>query len=322
MKLEGTNKNINVIKLNLLVVNFNLIIVRYGEIALKGKAVRKRFEDVLITNIKNALKMNNISSKIEKEWGRIYICIDNVKESIDILRKIFGIISISPALQTKSDMNSISKLSLKISKNKINEKKSFAIRTTRTGIHDFSSQDVSIKIGEDIVKKTNAKVNLTTPDFELFIEIRNDKAYLFTEKIRCIGGMPIGSQGNILAILDSKSSILASWYLMKRGCKISFLVIKKTNLDVLKSFLNYWFVKPNYMFVGSKDKLKNKIKIITEKNNFNAIVTSHTIYDSSKNALSEIKQLKKHINLPILNPLISMNQEEINKKCMEIGLQI
>ena len=303
-------------------MNYNLVIIRYGEIALKGKAVRKRFEDVLISNIKNVLKMNNISSKIEKEWGRIFIYIDNVKESIDILKKIFGIISISPALQTKSDMNSISKLSLKISENKINEKKSFAVRTTRAGIHDFSSQDVSIKIGKDIVKRTNAKVNLTNPDFELFIEIRNDKAYLFTEKIRCVGGLPMGSQGAILALVDSKSSILAAWYLMKRGCKISFLVIKKTNLDVLKSFLNYWFVKPNYMFVDSNDKLKDKIKIITEKNNFYAIVTSHTIFDSSKNIFSDIKQFKKHINLPILNPLISMNQEEINKKCMEIGLQI
>lgn len=303
-------------------MNFNLIIVRYGEIALKGKAVRKRFEDILISNITKAFKMNNISSKIEKEWGRIYIYIDNVKESIDILRKIFGIISISPALQTKSDMNSISKLSLKISKNKINEKKSFAVRTTRTGKHDFSSQDVSIKIGEDILKKTNAKVNLTAPDFELFIEIRNDKAYLFTKKIRCVGGMPMGSQGTILALVDSKSSILAAWYLMKRGCKISFLVIKKTNLDVLKSFLNYWFVKPNYIFLDSEDKLKNKIKIITKKNIFDAIVTSHTIYDSSKNVLTEIKQFKKHFSLPILHPLISMNQEEINKKCMEIGIQI
>lgn len=303
-------------------MDYNLIIIRYGEIALKGKAVRKRFEDVLISNINKAFKMNNIANKIKKEWGRIYIYVDKVKESIDILRKIFGIISISPAIQTKSDLKSISKLSLKISKDKINEKKSFAVRTTRSGIHDFSSQDVSIKIGGDIVNNTNAKVDLTNPDFELFIEIRNDKAYLFTEKIRCVGGMPMGSQGTILGVVDSKSSILAAWYLMKRGCKISFLVINKTNLDVLKSFLNYWFLKPDYTFLDLNDKLKNKIKIITEKNDFDAIVTSHTIYDPSKNVLSEIKQLKKHINLPILNPLISMSYEDINKKCMEIGIQI
>ena len=301
-------------------MNYKLIIVRYGEIALKGKETRRRFEDILVSNIKNAFKMENIPNKISKEWGRIYVFTDKIKESQNILKKIFGIVSISPAFQTISDMNSISKLAIDISKDKIDEKKSFAIRTTRTGNHDFSSQDVSIRVGADIVKKIGAKVDLTNPDFELFIEIRNDKSFLFTEKIGSVGGMPYGTQGNILAIINNDSSILAAWYLMKRGCKIFFLNVKKSNENFLNKFLRNWFIKSEIFNKNTDKKIIENIKRITNENKFDAIVTNHTIFDTSKDVFYDLIQLKESISLPILNPLISMDQDEINKKCMEISL--
>ena len=179
-------------------MKFVLIIVRYGEIALKGRETRNRFENTLVSNIKNAFNFEKLSNKIKRERGRIYIYTDQINECLEVLRKIFGIISVSPAFQTLSDMESISKLALNVVKEVLNEKKSFAIRTTRTGEHNFSSQDVAIKIGNDIVKATKASVDLTNPDLELFIEIRNDKAFVFTEKIPCMGGMPINTQGKIL----------------------------------------------------------------------------------------------------------------------------
>ena len=57
----------------------------------------------------------------------------------------------------------------------------------------------------------------------MFIEIRNENAYFFTEKINGTGGLPSGTQGKILAIIDVPKSILAAWSLMRRGCSIIFL---------------------------------------------------------------------------------------------------
>jgi thiamine biosynthesis protein ThiI len=301
-------------------VKYGLIILRYGEIALKGKEVRKRFEDVLISNIKNAFNIENITNKIIKDWGRIYVFTDKIEESMNILKKIFGIVSISSAFQTESKMDLISKLAIDILKNKIDDNKSFAIRTTRTGDHDFSSQDVSIKIGADIVKMTGAKVDLTNPDFELFIEIRNEKAFLFTEKIVCVGGLPFGTQGNILAFIDDTSSILAAWYLIKRGCKTNFLILNKSNENILKSFLKNWFIKSEIFYTNPDEEIIDSIIRITYDKKLDAIVTNHNIFDISKDIFSDLKKLKKSINLPILSPLISMSREEIDKKCTEIGL--
>jgi len=303
-------------------VKHELILVRYGEIALKGKETRKRFENILMSNIKNAFNQENILNKISKEWGRIYIYTNKIKESINVLKKIFGIISISPSIQATSDINSISDKAINISKENLDEKKSFALRVTRTGEQKFTSQDAAVKIGNDIVNATKASVDLTNPDFELFIEIRNDKTYLFIEKIKGFGGMPIGSQGNILAFIDTPYAILASWYLVHRGCKPIFLSINESHKDVLERFMNSWFIKSKIITGNSKDNLYKQINKTAAKHKCDAIVSGHTIFDNSKNILSSIKQLKKQTNLPVLHPLIAMDYEEINRKCKEIGLSI
>jgi len=307
-------------KLVLTVVNYELIIVRYGEIALKGKETRRRFEHSLVNNIKNAFSTQNISSKIENERGRIFIYTPQINDGIDVLKNIFGITSFSPALKTKSDFKSISKIALDIIKGSLNNKTSFAIRATRTGTHEFSSQDVAIYVGNEIVKATKAKVNLTKPDFKLFIEIRQNNAYLFTEKIRGVGGMPFGTQGNVLAIIDSIDSILASWYLMRRGCKTIFLITKDSYKENITSFLKNWFVKSDVVSINSMDKLFENINQIAFEKKCKAIVTGHIIKDDSNEVIDDIFQLKKQINLPILQPLIAMSEEDINNKLKEIRI--
>ena len=302
-------------------MKYKLIIVRYGEIALKGKETRKRFENTLISNIKNALG-KNLSNKIIKEWGRIYVYATQIDQCLNVLQRIFGITSISPALQTLSNMDSMSILAVNISKEELNKKKSFAIRATRTGEHEFTSQDVAIKIGNEIVKATKAGVNLSNPDFELFIEVRNENAYLFIKKISGTGGMPLGTQGKILALIDAPESILAAWYLMRRGCKTIFATTKESNKNILKSFMENWFIKSDTLTLDSEKNLVEELNTIAIEKNCDAIATGHTILDKSQNILSDIKQLKKHVKFPILHPLIAMDKEQINQKCKKIGLSV
>ena len=302
-------------------MEYELIIVRYGEIGLKAKETRKRFENFLVSNIKNALKTKNLSSKINTERGRIYVYTNQIEESISALKKIFGIVSVSPAIQTKSNMQSMSGLSVKILKEILAKGKNFALRVTRTGKHSFTSQDVAVKLGNDIVKATKASVNLTKPDFELFIEIRNENAYIFTEKIRGTGGLPLGTQGKILALIDKPTSILAAWYLMRRGCKAIFVNTDNSNIDILRTFISNWYADSDILPLNPKGKnfYENVNKLASEKN-CDAVVTGHTIWNNSKNELQAIKQFKKYIKIPVLYPLIAMEKDEIDQKCK--GLEI
>ena len=200
---------------------------------------------------------------------------------------------------------------------------SFAIRSTRTGNHSFTSQDVAIRIGNDIFKATRSKIDLTKPDFELFIEIRNENAYLYTEKIRGAGGMPQGTQGKLLALIDNSKSILAAWYLMRRGCSIVFANTSDFYTDVLNLFISSWYVESETIMIDPKEtNLYEKLNKIVKEKKCNAIVTGHSIYENLQDILNEIRLLKKHIKLPILNPLIGMKKEDINKKCKDIGIRI
>lgn len=303
-------------------MNYELIIIRYGEIALKGKETRKYFENCLITNIKNVLILKNISAIVKKERGRIYLYTNQIKESINFLKRIFGIVTISPAIRTDSNIDSISDLAIKIVKRKINKKTSFAIRATRTGNHDYTSQDVAIKVGDAIVKDTKAPVNLSNPDFELGVEIREQNSYIFIEKIRGTGGMPLGSQGEVLSIIDGVESILASWYLMRRGCKSIFLKTKKLDNEIINSFMDKWFIKSDIFEINSDNNLYEQINKIAEEKDCEAVVTSHSIFINQDKTIKDLKKIKKNLVLPILTPLIAMDQNEINNKCKEIDLKI
>lgn len=304
-------------------MKYELVIVRYGEIALKGKETRRRFENILVSNIKNAFGKEKIPNKIKKEWGRIYIFTDQIQKSINVLKKVFGITSVSPAVQIKSNMSSISKLAVKIAKeNNLTEKKSFALRVNRTGSHSFSSQDVAVKIGNDVVNKTGAKVNLDKPDFELFIEIRNENAYFFPEKIRSIGGMPLGTQGNVLCLADSLDSVLAAWYLMRRGCKVFFFCTDELITDAIADFSDNWYARLEIIQTNAKiDDFYDILNKKCNELNCNAVVTGHSFYAESNDWLSDIQNLKNNCALPVLHPLIAMEKNEIKNKSREIGLK-
>jgi len=304
---------------NYQIVKYKVILIRYSEVGLKARATRKRFIKTLVNNIKNALSNRKISFKIKSEWDRIYVYTDQINSSLDVLKKIFGISSISPAVQTLSSLKSISNLAVNISKNNISMEKSFALRVTRTGEHKYTSQDVAVEIGNDIVNVTNANVDLTKPDFELFIEIRDDRAFLFTEKIKGTGGLPLGTQATILALISNFESILAAWYVMRRGCNVIFLTTDESMINFLEIFKMNWHLSSSTNLIKSTD-LYEELHKLSKDNRYDAIVTNHNLDEKPKRALAGIKILRKHTKLPILQPLIVMKRDEIINKCRILGL--
>ena len=290
----------------------DLIIVRYGEIGLKADITRRFFENALIANIKNALKKEKISFEIKRQRGRIYIYADQIKKCLKFLKNIFGITSFSPAVSTSSDIKSMTKLALNLSKNKISAKTSFALKVTRTGNHNYSSMDIAVVLGDAIVKKTKASVNLTKPDIKLYIEIRDKTSFFFYERLRGAGGLPLDSQGKVLAVIDSKKSILATWYIARRGCVPFFSLIDKSLTECVKIFTKKWHINDLIEQSNLKD-----IKKLAQQNNCDAVVTGYTIDD-----FAEIKKIKKQVKLSILHPLIGLDDKEIDKKIVEIGLKL
>jgi thiamine biosynthesis protein ThiI len=301
-------------------MNYDIILVRYGELSLKSTYVRKFFESTLVRNIKKVHLLENISHSVRKDRGRIYLTTAEISKSIDLLSRIFGIVSCSPAVQTDSTIEDISSYALQLTKNILTKEKSFAIRPTRVGNHQFTSQEVAVRIGDDIVSETHARVDLTTPDIELFIEIRDKKSFLFTEKVYGVGGLPLGTQGRIMTLVENPCSLLAAWYLMRRGCNVIIVNTKVSNEKSIDSFLTYWYADAETIFIDpARENFYHQLSVIASEKKCDALVTGHTLEDPAS-ALSTIALLKKESAIPVLTPLIALTQEDIQNQCRNRGI--
>ncbi|PUA31497.1 MAG: hypothetical protein B9J98_05985 [Candidatus Terraquivivens tikiterensis] len=79
-------------------------------------------------------------------------------------------------VETEANLKSIVDAARKVSRGKISEKESFAVRTVRRGRHDFKSIDVNVAAGAAVQEETGAYVNLDHPDKIVQIEIIHDRA--------------------------------------------------------------------------------------------------------------------------------------------------
>lgn len=331
------------------------IIIRYSEIAVKTNRIRSKFEAKLIKNIINAFKKNNIDVKklkIIKIPGRVFIKIlsneINTRELVNILQRIFGIKSISPAYEFKffnlDELANVCEILLKdVVKDKI-----FAVRCRRVGKHEFTSKDVERVIGEKL--RNYAKgVNLENPEIEIYLEIRNSKAYVYTEIIQGPGGLPLGTQGKGIALISGGfDSPVAAWFVMKRGVTIDVLYCNFAGyldliptLKVIYTLLSNWsygYEPKIYIVNGEKivQEIRSKInveywnlifkkilfkiaEILAKKIGAKCIVTGEVIGQVSSQTLDNIYSTSFGIEIPIIRPLAGFDKDEIIKIAKKIG---
>src|SRR5512137_439502 len=192
----------------------NQWLVRYSEIFLKSDPVRRQWENVLIANIREVMP----GVHVRNERGRIWLDGD-VKP--DLLKNIFGIVSFSKVEHIR--LNEIeSHLPDYCRRHGIEKAKTFAIKMKRVGNHSFSSNDKAIEYGNLLRNEfPHLKVNLAHPDKEIHIEIRANEAYLYDTVIKAVGGLPLGVEGTLVALVSGGiDSPVAAWMMMKRGCRI------------------------------------------------------------------------------------------------------
>lgn len=270
---------------------FNRILVRYGEIGIKGRN-RFFFEKKLVSNIKDCLKKNNLKyEKVNRFRGRIVIFLEDAEKAIDYIKNVFGIVTISFATETTTDIEKIKEAAYELGKNaNLNEKKTFRISAKRLNKQfGMNSQQINEIVGDYIQKKTNAKVELKTPTVPICIELIEDKAFLFNDKIKCFGGLPVGCEGKVAVLLNEEKSLAAAFLMLKRGCNIVLVENKKIDYKNLEKFC-----------YGSRLEVTENIP-----EDAKAVISSET--------LNELKLTKFINNKVILRPLIGYNKEEIEK---------
>src|SRR5664280_2794847 len=204
----------------------DVVIVRYGELALKSTGVRNWYEKILMKNIAAMLDSRDIPySQIRREWGRIFIETTDSRAA-SAAADVFGIVSTSSALTTESTLENDAIVCAALAQDLVLEGESFAIRARRSGNHPFSSADIGKTCGDAVWNSLekegkHPRVNLSSPDKEIYVEMRQKLAYIYLETFKGVGGLPLGTQGSMVVLMSGGlDSPVAAWLMMKRGVTI------------------------------------------------------------------------------------------------------
>lgn len=231
---------------------YNLILIRYtGEIWLKSQKVKIRMIKTLMENIKNKLNRSKIpfhKYQMSKDSSRIFFFFKNevIPKALDAIGQVFGIYSVSPTLRTSSNLTNITEKTLIVAKKVLKKGDTFALRVKRSGNHEYSSLDVAVKVGQAVMEEFSdlgLKVNLSSPQKKIYIEVRNNFSYIFTDIIKSTwGGLPIEGRKKILIMdVGRLNDLLAGFLLMRRGAMIyPVLFDLNGNEDEFKNRLVNW----------------------------------------------------------------------------------
>lgn len=332
-------------------MNYDLIIARYGEIGIKSPKIRSRFERKLVKNIKATFECD-----VDRNQGRIYVRPKDFDEGVEKLNCVFGVVSYSPATSTHTSYEEIDEtltgyVKELVSEGLIDENTKFAIKCRRVGKHDFTSQEMAAHCGGVVRSVVLAPVDLTNPDLTIFVEVREDDTFIFHEKIKGPGGLPLGTQGKVIVLLSSGiDSPVAAYMMMKRGCEVIALhcnndpfsgpkVTENFNLlvDQLNKYASGNPIKRRVIDYGeylavAKQKAPEKMTCVLCKSGMyriaeklalklhaDAIVDGSSVGQVASQTLSNILATRYGVDVPILSPLIGLDKEEITAIAKDIG---
>ncbi len=327
-----------------------LILVRYGEVAIKRSGTRSLMERLLMHHILSGLRSISIDARVTRSQGRLFVEVpdDKIKDSIDVISRVFGVRSLSPVKAYEfKELNDIVNATVKEWSELIRGRR-FAVRVHRVGSHNFNSMDVAKAIGAAL-KPFSAGVDLKSPNIELFIEIRNDKAYLFTEVINGPGGLPLGSEGKLLALISGGfDSPVAAWFMMRRGsyvdalfCSLAYPIDVINFLRVSHALFSRWSIgydprlfiidcsslisefrakaNPHIWSVLFKRILYEIASKIAKSIGALGLVTGESLGQVSSQTLHNLMAIEHGIDLPVYRPLIGLDKDDIMNYARRIG---
>ena len=206
----------------------DVVLVRHGEIGVKSNQVRRKMETRLAGNVNSLLADRDVDGDVDRHRNRIFVHTDEPEAATATATDAFGVVSASPAVTVEPALEAMSD-ALRDATEAHYDGGTFAVSARRAGeqdAHPFASTDIESE-GGSVVWETiesmggEAEVDLDDPDFELFVECREDEAYVFLEKRDGPGGMPLGTQRPVVAMISGGiDSPVAAWQVMRRGCPI------------------------------------------------------------------------------------------------------
>ncbi len=332
----------------------NIFIVRCGEVALKGMN-KPYFERMLVDRIRKNLKDFD-GTDVRRHEGLIFVRADKKYDKEKLIRqisKVFGVASISPAVEAPSNLDAIGEEAVKYMMELIENKgiKTFKVEAKRADKNfPVKSPEIGRIIGAKVLIGCKVlKVDVHNPDVHLFVDVRHDKTYIYQQKIAGFGGLPLGTNGKGMVLLSGGiDSPVAAWMMAKRGMLIEavhFHSYPYTSQRAQEKVEDLAAIVASYcgnfkMHVINLLPIQEQIvqncpeeettilvrrfmmriaEKIAEKNKAMMLITGENLGQVASQTAEALVVTDACVKMPVMRPLISMDKVDIMDKAEEIG---
>ncbi len=324
-----------------------LIIIKYGELTTKHDNI-----NFFIKTLKNNIEasLSSINHTITYDVGRMFIETDDFDEVINKLTNIFGIHEINTGYELETDdFESFSNELLNLVKEK--EFTTFKVQTKRSNKkYPLNSMEISRKLGAILLRNIpNIKVDVNNPELLINVEIRLNKVYFYFDKIKGIGGYPLGVAGKGMLMLSGGiDSPVAGYLAMKRGVRLECVYFdspphtsenaKNKVLDLATVLANYSsYIKihvirftdiqeaiykncpKEYMITIMRRMMYRIAENLAHKNNCKIIINGESIGQVASQTLTSMAVINETIKMPVIRPVACFDKLEIIELAKKIG---
>lgn len=332
-----------------------VLIVRCGEVALKGMN-KPYFERMLTERIGKRLKASGFSAEVKRHEGLIFVRYNHEVSTDKIageISKVFGVASISPAVEAKSDLDDIGRVAVEFMNTLIKERgvKTFKVEAKRADKNfPIESPEIARIVGAKVLVGCKVlSVDVHNPDVKLYVDLRHDGSFIYADKISGFGGLPLGTNGKGLILLSGGiDSPVAAWMMAKRGMLIEAVHFhsypytspraqqKVEELArIVASYCGNFKMHVVNLLPVQEEIVKNcpeaettihvrrfMMRIaerIAKDSNSMMLITGENLGQVASQTAEALVVTDASVSLPVMRPLIAMDKVDIMDKAKEIG---
>ncbi len=331
----------------------DMILCKLGEIVLKGLN-RKSFELKLMGNIRRRLYGLG-KYKVSCMQSTVYVEPESDDADLDAafeaLQDVFGIVKISRAAACEKDKDAIARMAIDYLRGDMLRAKSFKVESKRSDkSFPMTSIELSQYVGGELQEAyPNCRVDVHEPELIVHLEIRDLAAYVHAQPVQGAGGMPVGSNGVAVTLLSGGiDSPVSSYMIAKRGVRlipVHFFSFPYTSQQAKEKVVELAQILTRYCgrmtlevvpFTHIQEEIRDKCpeeyftlimrrfmmriaERIANEWNAKAIVTGENLGQVASQTMEAMASTQAVIELPVLQPLIGMDKEEIVQLSRKIG---
>ena len=333
------------------------VVVRHGDVNQKSGRVQRDMERRLVENVEALLDDRGVDAEVEHRWTRplVHTSEPRVEAATEAVTDAFGVVSASPALVVSAEREAIED-ALARAASEHYDGGTFAVDARRAGDSlPFTSEDVEEFGGQTVwnavADEFDPEVDLDDPDLTFYVECREEgDAFVFLEKRPGPGGLPLGSQAPVVALVSGGiDSPVAAYEVMKRGAPIVPVYVdlgdyggpdhEARAMETVRTLAER---APNFdmrvrrvpagdtvsLLVDQLEQgrmlafrrfMYRVAECIAEREGAHGVVTGEALGQKSSQTARNFGVTSRATDLPVHRPLLSLDKNEITRRAREIG---